>query len=217
MTKHGCICKTESFVFATEILCERDRHGESFIFFTFRSTVPSQHWARPLEQHAAGASASYNVIPTSCSVEAQGLVPLPSLAFLSFQWHACLGAAVSRPCPVPKYHRSSKVVTETFGRVHDRTQMSGVRESLPSAQPLSRLKRLPGIAGGGDMTLLDLPAHALEGVARALPGNARKSLRAACRELRAATNATTDFIRIDLGDKLHAEGYAFLENPQHTA
>ena len=62
----------------------------------------------------------------------------------------------------------------------------------------------------GNMTLLDLPAHALEGVARALPGNARKPLRATCHELRAAANASTDFVRIDLGDKLHAEGSAGL-------
>jgi hypothetical protein len=58
------------------------------------------------------------------------------------------------------------------------------------------------------MQLLDLPAPVLEGVARALRGDARKPLRASCRELRSAANAATDFIRVDFkgGDQQQADG-----------
>ena len=54
------------------------------------------------------------------------------------------------------------------------------------------------------ITLLDLPVNVLEQIARALHGDAKKSLRATCRELRAAANAVTGFISIDVSDKDHA-------------
>ena len=51
------------------------------------------------------------------------------------------------------------------------------------------------------ITLLGLPANALEQIARELQGDAKKELRATCRELRAAANAVTDFISVEVSEK----------------
>ncbi|CAL8471360.1 g10902 [Coccomyxa elongata] len=60
---------------------------------------------------------------------------------------------------------------------------------------------------GCSPSLLNLPTSALEAIACALSGNAKKPLRATCRELRAAANETTDFLRIDVSKKQAASGF----------
>ncbi|BDA46747.1 hypothetical protein COCOBI_09-2000 [Coccomyxa sp. Obi] len=60
---------------------------------------------------------------------------------------------------------------------------------------------------GCSLSLLSLPTSALEAIACALTGNAKKPLRATCRELRAAANVTTNFLSIDVSSKQAASGF----------
>jgi hypothetical protein len=54
--------------------------------------------------------------------------------------------------------------------------------------------------------LLDLPTNVLGDIVRLLPGNARKPLRATCRELRCLANEATDFMSLDITDGLKSWG-----------